>query len=143
MNLNRFEKCLAVLVRGALELEKGNLGPAEKLFGISLVLAQEVQAEAGPDLFPLALYSLSLLRFRQGWFGSGTPLTGWRACRNGVCVLSMLPSWVCSQLQSLIALAPTATCSGASVSQGRAGRSGISAGGPMYVYTMPFTSWHG
>jgi len=66
MRINHSEKYLAVMVQGAIELQQGNFESAERLFRIAQSLAQSVLSQLGPDLLPLTLYSLSLLRLRQG-----------------------------------------------------------------------------
>ena len=60
------EECLAVVANGTVQLHRGNLESAEKLFRTAQVLARSVLSEAGRDVLPLTLYSQSLLRLRQG-----------------------------------------------------------------------------
>src|SRR5258708_1706038 len=60
------EMCLGALAHGVRQLERGNHASAEGGLRVALLVTRALPAEQAPDARALALYSMSLLRGKQG-----------------------------------------------------------------------------
>ncbi len=64
--LSPSEKYLGIVAQGIMALHRRDFAMAEKLFGLAAVLGQAVLNKTGKDVHPLTMYSMSLMRLRQG-----------------------------------------------------------------------------